>query len=521
MAGRPRRPHVSGAEGALSSGRARRSLWRQRVGLVLRFQAPVLAAIGAAMLLPVLQASWDARGLPPWNEARGFVLPALLSAGLALVLALKLPPPPGRLTPTEAFLVTSGAWLGAALLAALPFMVDIDMAFVDALHESVSGLTTAGTTLLTGLDTLPRSILLWRSLTQWLGGMGILLIVLLVGRAQGNHAYALLSAEGVKVDSGRLSLNFKQAALRFIQIYLGLTLAQVLITWLLGMPLYDAVSHAMTTVSTGGYSPHDESIAFYRNRPSTYPHYLAMEWVIIAFMLAGGINFYVLYRLARGQAAALWDGLEMRLLWLVVGGASLVVGIDAWLQGDGSLADWLQRAVFEVVSMVSTTGYETTATGSFPHLSKVVFLSLMVVGGCAGSTAGGIKLIRLGILAKLMGHEARQLRATPHRLSVPTADGRPIEDAAFRQAVFMLMLWLAYLLLGGLVITELAPDLGLDEAFSTVFTAIGVFGPSFAPVARVIALPVLAKAIFILGMLAGRLEILPLLVFLNPRAWTR
>lgn len=285
------------------------------------------------------------------------------------------------------------------------------------------------------------------------------------------------------------------------------------------MSIFDAITQAMTTVSTGGFSPHDESIAFYRNRPDQFPLFVWIELVIIVFMIAGGVNFYVLYRLGRRQISALWDGLEMRLLWVVIGLTTLIVAVNSFLTYGGGMGDWLLRSLFEISSIISTTGYETTATGSFPRLSKELFLLLMIIGGCAGSTAGGIKLIRLGLLSRLMGSEIRHLRSSPHSVHIPTIDNRPVSDLAFRQAVFILLLWLIYIAVGGLIITYLAPELPIADAFSTVFTAIGVFGPSFIPVDAVIALPGLAKVIFIIGMLAGRLEILPLLVFFNINAW--
>lgn len=497
---------------------SRTPLWRQRLVLVLAYHAPVLTAVGIALLIPLLAATWHAAGLPPWAEARGYLIPA----GLALLSGLTIRighPAVFTLTRHEALLVTTAAWLSTGILGALPFILILGTPPVDALLESVSGFTTAGTTMLTGLDALPTSILVWRMMTQWLGGLGILLIVLLVGQSQGSQAHSLLSAEGVKVNSGRLSLNFQRAAVRFVTIYLILTLSQAVITSLLGMPLFDSLYHAMTTVSTGGFSPHDESIAFYRNRPETFPNFMAIELVIVVFMIAGGTNFYVLYRLGRGRLAALWDGLEMRILWAVVGGATLIVAGSGWVLLGGGLGDWLLRALFEVASIVSTTGYETTATGSFPRLSRELFLILMVLGGCAGSTAGGIKLIRLGLLGKFLSHEIRQLRLPVHAIHVPQIDGRSISNDAFRSAVFVILLWLVYIALGGWLVSLMAPHLVIADAYSTVFSAIGVFGPSFIPVADVIALPAAAKLIFIVGMLAGRLEILPLLVFFYPSAW--
>lgn len=500
---------------------ARTQPWRRRLLLVLAYQAPVSLALGLALLLPLLFAAWEAQGLPAWLETRSYLLPALVCLAFGVAVRWRLGEVTWSLTGTESLLVTTAVWLTTGLIGAMPFVLLLATPPVDALLESVSGFTTAGTTMLTGLDTMPTSIIVWRSLIQWLGGMGVLLIVLIVGRAQGSSANSLLSAEGVKISSGRLSLNFAKAAVRFIQIYVVLTLLQTILTTLLGMSLFDSLSHAMTTVATGGFSPHDESIAFYRNRPDVYPLYPAIEFVLSIFMLAGGTNFYVLYRLGKGQLAALWDGLEMRLLWLVVGGATLLAAWNAWSLLGGRLADWLLRSFFEVASLVSTTGYEITATGTFPLEAKELFLLLMIIGGCAGSTAGGIKLIRLGILGKFMAHEIRLLRSSPHTVHVPTIDGRPISDGNFRQSIFILLLWLVYLAVGGLIITLVAPHLAIADAYSTVFTAIGVFGPSFIPVDQVIALPIVAKVVFIIGMLAGRLEIIPLLVFFNLAAWRR
>lgn len=498
----------------------RTPLWQQRLILVLAYHAPVLTAVGIALLIPLGVAAWEAQGAPPWPEARGYLIPAAVAIAAGLTIRIRRPAV-FTLTQHEALLVTTAAWLSMGVLGAAPFVLILDTPPVDALLESVSGFTTAGTTMLTGLDTLPTSVLVWRMLTQWLGGLGILLIVLLVGQSRGSQAHSLLSAEGVKVNSGRLSLNFQRAAIRFTAIYVILTVSQLLITWLLGMPLFDSVYHAMTTVSTGGFSPHDESLAFYRNRPDLFPHFMAIELVVVGFMLAGGVNFYVLYRLGHGQLRALWDGLEMRVLWGVVGGSTLIVAVSAWLAGDGRFGDWLLRALFEVASIVSTTGYETTATGDFPRLARELFLMLMILGGCAGSTAGGIKLIRVGILLKFLAYEIRQLRLPIHAVQAPTVDGRPLSDQAFRSTAFIVFLWLVYIAIGGWLVSLMAPHLEISDAYSTVFSAIGVFGPSFIPVAEVIALPNAAKLIFVLGMLAGRLEILPLLVFFNPTAWRR
>ena len=498
-----------------------RPVWRQRLEIVLAYQAPVLLALGLALLVPLGVAAWGAQGLPSPREAWSYLVPAAIALILGSAIRFRRPSP-ATLSQHEALLVTTGVWITAGLLGALPFILLLDKSPIDAVFEATSGFTTAGTTMLVGLDDLPHSILLWRGLTQWLGGLGILLIILLVGQSQGSQALSLLNAEGVKVSSGRLSLNFQRAATKFTRIYIVLTVAQIIATLLLGRSLFDSVAHALTTVSTGGFSTHDESIAFYRLRPEQFPHYVAIELVIVAFMLAGGINFYVLYRIARQrQVKALWDGFEMRLLWIVLAVSTAIVTFTTWANFAGSRMDWLLQSGFEVASLVSTTGFEVTPASAFPRLAQEIFLLLMVLGGTAGSTAGGYKLVRAGMMAKLLTHEVRQLRLPPHAVHQPTIDGKPIADSAFRQAVFILLLWVGYIAVGGLLISLMAPDLLIVEAYSIVFSALGGYGPSFASVPRVIALPAAAKLLLIIGMLAGRLEILPLLVFFNPAAWRR
>lgn len=497
-----------------------RPLWQRRLIIVLAHQAPVCFAVGIALLVPLALAVWDAQGMPPWSEVRAFVFPAGLALFIGGLLHFRRPVV-SSLPSLEALLITTAAWLTAAFLGALPFVLLLGTPAVDAVFESISGFTTAGTTMLTQLDSMPRSILLWRAIMQWMGGLGILLIVLLLTQTPGNPAFSLLSAEGVKVSSGRLSLNFRRGAYRFALIYTVLTVALVALLLFLGMPVFDSVAQSLTTISTGGFSPHDESIAFYRHRPGLFPNFAAIELVLIFFMLAGAINFYVHYRIARGDLRALWQGAEMRLLWVIVAVATAIVTLDALRHIGPGASDWLLRSGFEVVSLVSTTGFETTATGSFPRLSRELFMLLMVIGGCAGSTAGGIKIMRLAILSVFLRHEIRLLRLPTRAIDLPQLDGMTVSNKAFRQAAFILLLWLGYVAVTGFVLSGLAPELTLSEAYAAALAAIGVFGPSFASVQQIIALPDPAKLLLMVGMLAGRLEILPLLVFVNLAAWRR
>ena len=492
---------------------------------ILDYLGLLVWVFGLLMLVPLAYslACGDAARDPMLSV--GFGAPALLALilGLALKRNLRFPPLDGR----RAMMLTGLGWIVVSAIGAVPFWLGLRVGLLDAYFETVSGFTTTGITMLQGLDVLPRSILFWRAFIQWLGGLGILAFFLAI-LYTGGSAHRLYSAESHKVFSKRPAPGLFHTLRILWVIYAGLTALVAAALVLEGTSVFDGVSHAMTALSTGGYSPYDASIghyaaAGYRNAP-------LIEYTVVLGMLAGGINFFVHSRVLRGGFRALWDSLEMRLFWAIVAGATLLVVFDqarAVTAQGLALGDALSRgeelfrtSLFQVVSILTTTGFATRDIGSdlYPAASKLVFLILMVVGGCVGSTGGGIKVLRTGILFKMIRRQV--LLSTHGRASVQPVviDGERVEPEELRRVAALFFAWIGLLAFGGLV-TALASRHGALESASGMFSALGNIGPCYISASDMVALPATVKIVYTLGMLAGRLEILPLLLLFSRKSW--
>ncbi|MCK4301032.1 MAG: TrkH family potassium uptake protein, partial [Planctomycetes bacterium] len=282
---------------------------------------------------------------------------------------------------------------------------------------------------------------------------------------------------------------------------------------------FDALTHAMTALSTGGYSPHDASIGYFREQG--YRHFVLIEYTIILAMLLGGMSFFIHYRLLTGNARALWDNLEMRLWWmLVVGATVLVAGEHILKAGQESVLDTVRYSLFQVVSILTTTGFATKDIGSpfFPAMAKQIFLVLMVVGGCVGSTSGGIKVLRIGVLLKMVRRQLNRVVRGRSAVSLLVVDGEVIPAEEVRRISALFFTWMLLLVLGPGV-TSLFSRLGPLESASGMFSALGNIGPCYISASQMSQLAPIVKVTYILGMLAGRLEILPILLLFSPKAW--
>ena len=453
--------------------------------------------------------------------ASAFWLPAVVAlvTGLALKRNVRFP----SLDSRRAMVLCALGWLVVSAVGALPFYLGLDMPLVDAYFESVSGFTTTGITMLQGLETLPPSVLFWRALIQWLGGLGILTFFLGI-LYTGQSAQQLFGAESHKVFSKRPAPSLLRTLRILWLIYALYTAAVALALALEGVGTFDAVTHAMTCLSTGGYSTYDASIGHFA--AVGHPHFRAIEYTFIVGMMLGGMSFFVHYRLLRGGVRALWDGLEVRLWWVLLAGATAIVMVDHFRRfaaDAATLTGWeavFRTSLFQVMALVTTTGFGTEDIGAayFPAAAKQVFLVLMVVGGCVGSTGGGLKVLRVGILAKMLGRHVRMLiygRRSQHPVVV---DGEVVETSELRRVAALFFAWMALLLVGGLA-TALLSDHGPLESASGMFSALGNIGPCYIPVGDVTVLHPVIKIVYILGMVAGRLEILPLLLLFSPRTW--
>lgn len=484
----------------------------------------LLWCFGILMLVPLcVWAAFASAGRAEVSAAAYWV-PALaaLLGGLALKRNLRNPP----LDTRRAMILCALGWIVISFVGALPFYIGLEgVSFLDAYFETVSGFTTTGITVLTGLDDMAPSILFWRSFIQWLGGLGILTFFLAI-LYTGGSAHRLFGAESHKVFSRRPAPGLFNTLRILWLIYFLLTAATVVALRTAGVARFDAFSHAMTALSTGGYSPHEASVAWFRDSPGV--NAVAAEYILIAGMLMGGMSFMVHFRVFRGGIRALWDSLEMRLWWLILALATGVVMVSHNLAHGtwGDLHDLFRDSLFQVVSILTTTGFATRdiASDYFGSGGSLIFLMLMVIGGCVGSTAGGIKVLRIGILLKMITRQVRRLTYGPAAVQPLIVDGEIVGDEEVRRAAALFFGWIALLVFGALV-TALLPVPGAQSAqgplaaASGMFSALGNIGPCFIETAEMARLHWGVKIVYILGMLAGRLEILPLLLLISPRTW--
>ncbi len=468
----------------------------------------LLLVLAGAMIFPAL-VDLGARN-PDWAV---FVLAAAVTAflGGAMVLATRtarMPP----LTRRQGFLLTASAWLLLSLAASFPLLfTGGGLSFSDAFFETVSGLTTTGSTVMTGLESLPPGILLWRALLQWVGGVGIVVMAMIMLPFLGVGGMQLFQTESSE-RSERVTPRARELVSYIVAIYFALTLACFLTYHLLGMSLFDATVHAMTTLSTGGYSTYDASFGHFRHP--------GLEWAAVVFMIAGGIPFVAYIRAVKGQWRALARDVQVRafLAFLV-----LVTALVAlWLVGLGreSFGSALRKAAFHVVSIVTTTGYATEDYSLWHSFAVGVFFALTFIGGCTGSTAGGIKIYRHQILWLTVKSYARRL-ARPHRMELVKYGGRIVD----REVEASVLAFLAVYVGGFSVAAVLLTMLGMDllTALSAAATALGNVGPGLGeivgPAGNFHDLPDLAKWILAGTMLLGRLELFTLLVLLDPSFW--
>ena len=415
---------------------------------------------------------------------------------------------PERIPLVDVFATVAGSWVVISVVGALPYLLTGTVTSLDqALFESVSGFTTTGATILAAGSDPSRydasnGILFWRSITQWMGGMGVIALVVAVLPSVGSRGMGMMAAEAPGPAGERLTPRVRSTARRLWGLYLGFTVV-VLATYLtLGMSLFDAVTHSFTTVSTGGFSPHTLSLAHYASP--------AIEWAAIVFMFTAGTSFPMLYRILRGRPGPLLRSVEFRTYATVVAAA---VGI-VWLTADAGPrdGDLFRHAVFMVVAVVSTTGYASTDFLAWSDAAKGVLLILMPLGAMSGSTAGGIKMIRLVAVASF-AHRA-SLGQLHSKLVRPIRIGPDIvDDSLANQIVGLVVLALAAFGGGSLLILLTGTD--LVTAFSASATSIGNVGPGLGQVgADFRSIAPFGRLVAVGNMLLGRLEIYPFLLAL-------
>jgi len=455
-----------------------------------------------------------------YAHIKAFVVPSLLCLFTGFMFR-KLTVQ-GTIDLLQSLLVCGMAWIILSLFGCLPFFIGTDSTYLDSFFETVSGFTTTGITLYTNIEVLPKSILFWRSFIQWFGGLGILTFFLAVMFRSTNRYDHLFSAESHKIHSSRPAPSVFRTVLILWAIYTFFTVSEVIVLKLLGVGLFDAVCHSFTTLSTGGFSTYDSSIGYFGK--AAYAHPRAIEYAVTFFMFLGGINFLMHFKILSGSFSEIKRNTELRFFVAFIFCATALMMADHYIHFSdfsfGGLESTFRQSVFSVVSIITTTGYGTTDINDpfFPAMSKQIFLLLMLIGGSVGSTGGGIKVQRIVILLKTFINQLKKLTIPRKALSEVVVDYKIVPDTELKRVVGLFFGWLILLMAGGLV-TALFTDLGSWESVSGMFSAVGNIGPCYISVQEMSELPAVVKLTYILGMLAGRLEILPILLIFSPRAW--
>ena len=466
-----------------------------------------LIIFSVTLLAPMAVSWWYDDG-----EFSHFLLAMLVGVGVGVLLYLPAYHSRRDIRVRDGFLVVALFWVLLSVMAAVPLVLGAHLDVVDALFEAVSGFTTTGATVMSGLDDRPASLLFYRQMIQWLGGMGMIVLAVAILPMLGIGGMQLYRAEAPgPMKDEKMTPRLAHTAQLLWGIYVGLTVACTLAYWLAGMSWFDAISHSMTTVSTGGFSTHDASLGYFNSEP--------IETIAIVFMLAGAINFSIHYLAWRDRSLlAYWRDPEVRSFLLFVVAVVALVSLILRTSGEyHSMPPTLRNAVFEVVTVVTSTGFGTVDFSAWPDFLPVLLIFISFVGGCGGSTAGGMKVMRM-MLIVLQGR-LEILKLIHPRAVLPLRIGTRVVNPATMQAV-----WGFFAAYSGVfvILMLFMMHAGLDQlsAFSAIATCMNNMGPGLGEVAYSFAgVSDSGKFIAIIGMLLGRLEVFTILVLLTPAFW--
>ncbi|VDB00100.1 Trk potassium uptake system protein TrkH [Olavius algarvensis spirochete endosymbiont] len=419
-----------------------------------------------------------------------------------------------QLRTREGFLMVTASWIAVSAVGAIPFVLSGAItSYTDAFFETISGFTTTGASVLTAIETAPKSILFWRSLTHWLGGMGIVVLTVAILPFLGVGGVQLVRAESPGPTLDKIAPRITQTAKILWFLYLGFTVLETVLLMAGGMNLFDALTHTFGTLATGGFSTRDASVGAYNSG--------FIDWVIIAFMIIAGTNFALFYKLSRGNLRDIFRNTEFKTYVLVIISSVLIITL-VLLKVYGDFGKSLRYAGFQAVSIITTTGFATADFDMWPMAAKGVLLLLMFVGGCSGSTGGGPKVIRVVTLVKLALKEMRYM-SRPRGIFRVHINGEPIKKNFLYSVSGFFVLYLLCLLFVTVVVSIFGAG-DITTAFSTALVTVGNIGPGFAsigPTMNYAFYPPFVKWVLSVAMLAGRLEVYTVLILLTPSFWRR
>jgi len=416
----------------------------------------------------------------------------------------------------EGFLIVAFGWLGISFFSSLPYYVHgIMPSFTDAVFESVSGLTTTGASIMTDIEASSHGILLWRSLTQWLGGMGIIVLTIAILPLLNIGGVELFVAESPGPTSNKIHPRIKETAKRLWLIYCGLTVILMTILLVLGMNFFDAINHALTTMATGGFSTKNASIAYFDSA--------AIQYTITFFMLLAGVNYTVIYFMLRGNIKNAWSSEEFRTYLYLLTAMIVFVTLGVYHVSDLGPELSFRQVSFQLIAMVTTTGFVLTDYTAWSPALTIVFFITMFVGGCAGSTSGGIKIIRHLVFFKNSIMELKRL-LHPNAIIRIKLDKKIVRPKVLTHILVFLLLYLFLFIAGSVVMTFIFQDFDrpLITAIGSVATSLGNVGPAIGelgPLDNFAKVPDTGKWVLIFLMLLGRLEIFTILILFTPFFW--
>lgn len=413
----------------------------------------------------------------------------------------------------DGMMIVALSWVSLALFGGLPFYFSGAIpSYIDCIFESVSGFTTTGSSILTDVEVMPKGLLFWRSFTHWFGGMGVLVFFLTLLPSMSGRTQHLMRAESPGPSPGKLVPKIKESSLILYAIYLTLTVVCILCLVLAGMPVFDSFLHAFGTAGTGGFGIKNTSVAFY-NSPLIY-------MILSVFMLIFGVNFTVYFYMIKRHFSEVKRNSEIKLFLLIVAASTLIITIN--IRGiSGSWWEAFYQSFFQVSSLISTTGYTTADFNIWPLLSKIVLIAIMFTGSCAGSTAGGLKQIRVYIMLQSIKRMVKRC-LHPKTVILIKADGKNVDEEQVSSISLFCFTYFLILALGVLLLSFDNHD--FETTVTAVLTAVSNVGPAFGkagPTSNFAFFSDFSKLVLSLCMLIGRLEIYPVLLLFYKNSWKR
>lgn len=478
------------------------------IRLVVNLLGKALAVEGALMLPSLLVSLYYDSG-----DWLALLLAAMLVSAVGGALAMLVRPHNDNLRAREGFAAVALIWVFMSMFGALPFYFHGSIpVYTDCFFETVSGFTTTGATILKDVEALPRGLLFWRSFTHWVGGMGVLVLSLALIPHMGARSQHLLKAESTGPAPGKLVPHIGKSSKILYELYLALSIIHFAALLLCGLDWYDSLIHMFGSAGTGGFSNYNASVGHFQSP--------AVDAVTATFMLLFGVNFTMYYLLLNKQWRMVLKNEELRLYLGIVAGSVVLIAINI-LPSVGNWWEALRQSYFQVSSIITTTGYSTANFDLWPQLSRTILVVLMLLGACAGSTGGGIKMVRLALLFKAMARQVKQA-IRPRSVATIKMDGRPVDEVTISRVLVFFFGYLLIILVAMLIVS--VDNFSFETNLTAVLSAVSNIGPGLGavgPTGNFAGFSILSKWVLSICMLVGRLEIYPILMLFAPSIWRK